>query len=85
MDAEECRRNAEQFRAVARQLSHHEDRAQMMAIAAYWLERAAKADECQSAQLTKSGARRGAWAAASCGKLRQALTWLTYQSRVGPS
>jgi len=47
MDGEEYRRNARQFHAVARQLGHLEDRAQMMAIAAYWLERAAQADECR--------------------------------------
>jgi hypothetical protein len=47
MDGEECRRNASHFHAVARQLGHHEDRAQMMAVAAYWLERATQADECR--------------------------------------
>jgi len=47
MDAEECRRSARHFLAVARNLGHLEEQAQMLAFAAYWLERAVQADECR--------------------------------------
>jgi hypothetical protein len=59
MDAEECRRLAKHYLAIAKQLSLAEERAQMKALAAYWTEQAEEAQrqfqQQQQAQHKKDG------------------------------
>ena len=45
MDADECRRMARHYLAIAQQIGLSEEKAQMKAIAAYWTERAEKAEQ----------------------------------------
>jgi len=45
MDADECRRMARHYFAIAQQMSVPDDRALMMVFAAYWTEQAEKAEQ----------------------------------------
>jgi hypothetical protein len=45
MNADDCRRLAKHYLTIAQQLSVPEERAQIMGIAAYWTDQAAKAEQ----------------------------------------
>lgn len=45
MDADECRRLAKHYLAIAQQLGLPEEKAQMKALAAYWTEQAEEAEQ----------------------------------------
>jgi lipase chaperone LimK len=59
MDAQECRRLAKHYLAIAQQLGLSDEKAQMKALAAYWTEQAEKAEQQlqqqQQAQPKKHG------------------------------
>ena len=45
MNADECRRKAQYFLILSRQMSRPEDRAAMVEMATLWMERAERADQ----------------------------------------